>query len=255
MARPTKATAAQTAENTLERKTKVYTIPKGGGIIFRMKSDAIIFDKETGKNRQIRYCPNEPSIFSDEQSSNAIRSHILFEEGILIVPETQSNLQEFLDTHPMNRVNGGGTFELVNTERKAEVDLDQEFLLHDAISLVRSKSIDELMPIAIYLGVNTDQKNAELKRELLLEAKANPKRFIELFDNPTVQVRATIKKAVDFQILNSKPDGMYWFDSNRLIVASPVGQDSIKVMTQFCLTEKGSTTYESVREELEKAEL
>jgi len=254
MARPSKATAAKTAE-TLDRKTKVYTIPKGAGILFRIKSDAIIYDNETGRNRQIRYCPNEPSVYADEQSSNAIRAHVLFEEGILAVPANQANLQEFLDLHPMNRANGGGTFELVNTEAKAELDLDNEFLLHDAVSLVRNKSIDELMPVAIYLNMDTNQKNAELKRELLMEAKGNPKRFIELFDNPTVQVRAIIKKAVDFQILNSKEDGMYWFDSNRLIVATPVGQDTIKVMTQFCLTEKGGTAFESVKSELEKAEL
>jgi hypothetical protein len=254
MARPSKATAAKTAE-TLDRKTKVYTIPRGAGILFRIKSDAIIYDDETGRNRQIRYCPNEPSVYADEQSSNAIRAHVLFEEGILAVPANQANLQEFLDLHPMNKANGGGTFEIVNTEAKAEVDLDNEFLLHDAVSLVRNSSIDELMPVAIYLGMDTNQKNAELKRELLMEAKGNPKRFIELFDNPTVQVRAIIKKAVDFQILNSKEDGMYWFDSNRLIVATPVGQDTIKVMTQFCLTEKGGTALESIKAELEKAEL
>jgi hypothetical protein len=254
MARPSKATAAKTAE-TLDRKTKVYTIPRGAGILFRIKSDAIIYDNETGRNRQIRYCPNEPSVYADEQSSNAIRAHVLFEEGILAVPANQANLQEFLDLHPMNKANGGGTFEIVNTEAKAEVDLDNEFLLHDAVSLVRNSSIDELMPVAIYLGMDTNQKNAELKRELLMEAKGNPKRFIELFDNPTVQVRAIIKKAVDFQILNSKEDGMYWFDSNRLIIATPVGQDTVRVMTQFCLSEKGGTALESIKAELEKAEL
>jgi hypothetical protein len=75
-----------------------------------------------------------------------------------------------------------------------------------------------------------------------------------LFDNPTVQVRATIKKAVDFQLLNAREDGMYWFDSNRLIVATPVGQDTVSVMTQFCLTEKGSTAYETLKTELQKLE-
>jgi len=254
MARPAKAPAAKTAEK-FERKAKVYTIPRGAGILFRIKSDAIIYDNQTGRNRQIRYCPNEPSVYADEQSSNAIRAHVLFEEGVLAVPADQANLQEFLDLHPMNKANGGGTFEVVNTEAKAEVDLDNEFLLHDAVSLVRNSSIDELMPVAIYLGMDTNQKNAELKRELLMEAKGNPKRFIELFDNPTVQVRAIIKKAVDFQILNSKEDGMYWFDSNRLIVATPVGQDTVRVMTQFCLTEKGGTALESIKVELEKAEL
>jgi hypothetical protein len=161
----------------------------------------------------------------------------------------------FLELHPGNKANGGGLFEEVNTEYKAEVDINTEFILHDAIGLVRNKSIDELMPVAIWLGVDTNQKNAEIKRELLLEAKANPKKFIELFDNPTVVTRATVKKAVDFQILMAREDGMFWFDSNRLIVATPVGQDTVSVMTQFCMTEKGAQTYETLKQELQKLEM
>ena len=254
MAKSTKATAAKTAESVQVRKPKIYTIPAGGGVLFRMKSDAVVFDEKTGKNRQIRYCPNEPSIFADEQSDNSIRSHILFEEGMLGTQPNQPNLQDFLDIHPFNKANGGTIFQEVNTEKEAEVDLDTEFILHDAISLVRSKSISDLLPVAIYLGVGTDQKNAEIKRELLLEAKSNPVKFIGLFDNPTVQVRSVIKKAVDFQILKSKDDGMYWFDSNRFIIATPVGQDTVSVMTQFCLTEKGSGTLETIKNEVDKAE-
>ena len=255
MARPARAAAAPKAEDAIERKAKIYSIPSGGGIIATVKSEAIIYDAETNTNRQIRYCPNESSIFVDEQSSFAVRKHVVFEGGLLFVPVDQPNLQKFLDLHPGNRANGGGLFEVVNTEHKAEVDINVEYLLHDAVGLVRNKSIDELMPIAIYLGMDTNQKNAELKRELLMEAKARPKRFIELFDNPTVAARAVVKKAVDFQLLNAREDGMYWFDSNRLIIATPVGQDTVSVMTQFCMTEKGGTAYETLKEELHKLEL
>lgn len=255
MARPARAAAAPKAEGATERKAKIYSIPSGGGIIATVKSEAIIYDPETNTNRQIRYCPNEPSVFADEQSSFAVRKHVVFEGGLLLVPIEQPNLQKFLELHPGNRANGGGLFEEVNTEHKAELDINTEFVLHDAIGMVRNKSIDELMPIAIYLGMDTNQKNAELKRELLMEAKARPKRFIELFDNPTVAARAVVKKAVDFQLLNAREDGMYWFDSNRLIIATPVGQDTVSVMTQFCMTEKGGTVYETLKEELHKLEL
>jgi hypothetical protein len=255
MARPsTRAAAAPKAEST-ERKAKIFTIPKGGGVIATIKSEAIIYDPETNTNRQIRYCPNEPSIFSDEQSNLAVRKHVVFENGLLMVQPSEPTLMRFLEMHPGNRVNGGGLFEEVNTEHKAEIDINSEFILHDAVGLVRNKSVDELLPIAIYLGIDTNQKNAEIKRELLLEAKSNPKRFIDLFDNPTVAARATVKKAVDFQILMAREDGMYWFDSNRLIIANPVGQDAISVMTQFCLTEKGAQTYETLKQELQKLEM
>ena len=224
MARPARASAAPKAE---ERKGKIFSIPSGGGIICTIKSEAIIYDAESNTNRQIRYCPNEASIFADEQSSLAVRRHVIFEGGLLYAPANQPNLLGFLELHPANKANGGGLFEEVNTEYNAEV---------------------------IWLGVDTNQKNAEIKRELLLEAKANPKRFIDLFDNPTVTTRASVKKAVDFQMLLAREDGMYWFDSNRLIVATPVGQDTISVMTQFCMTEKGGTAYETLKTELQKLE-
>ena len=65
MARPARATAAPKAEDAIERKAKIYSIPSGGGIIATVKSEAIIYDPETNTNRQIRYCPNEPSVFAD----------------------------------------------------------------------------------------------------------------------------------------------------------------------------------------------
>jgi hypothetical protein len=39
---------------------------------------------------------------------------------------------------------------------------------------------------------------------------------MEAFDSPQVQARATIKQAADYQIINLKKDGVYWFDSNSL---------------------------------------
>lgn len=235
-----------------ERRGKIFHIPFGGGIIYSIKSEAIVYDPKTNTNRQIRYCPNEASVFADEQSSFAVRQHIVFENGMLYVAPENPTLMRFLELHPGNRTNGGGIFEEVNTEHKAQIDVDTEFILHDAIGMVRNKSIDELLPVAIYLGVDTNQKNAEIKRELLLEAKANPKKFIELFDNPVVKARATVKKAMDYQILKAKEDGMYWFDSGRLIISAPAGQDSVEVMSRFCLSEKGSTLYNELQDTLSK---
>ena len=65
-------------------------------------------------------------------------------------------------------------------------------------------------------------------------------------DNPQVKTRSAVMQAVDFQILRNSSEGMYWFDSNRLIVSTPAGMDSVDVMTRFCLTEKGAPVYEQI---------
>jgi len=236
-----------------KKVNRVYTIPKGGGVWFKLRQTNItVYDEETGSVRMLRYSPNENSVWSDEQSPNIIREQIVFEAKNIVVPYTKPNLQKYLDLHPDNIANGGKVFKLVDTAKTAEVELDMEFISLDAVSMVRDKSIDELLPVAMFLGINTSQKNMEIKRELLREAKANPKRFIEMFDNPVVRTKSVIMSAVDFQILRADNDGLKWFDSNRLIVATPAGQDTLDIATRFCLSEKGAIIFEEIENQLNK---
>jgi hypothetical protein len=232
---------------------KIYVIDSGGGVVFRIsQNDVFVFDKETGQNRAIRYCPGERSVFADEQSPNAVRSDVVFREGTLLVDANKPNLAKFLDMHPGNKANGGGIFKLLELGKKVEVELDSEFLVHDAITLVREKGIDELIPVAMSLGINTDQGVKEIKHELLREAKARPRVFIDMFDNPVVKTRSMIIQAMDFQIISARGDGMYWYDSGRIIVSTPAGMDSVEVMTQFCMTDKGLPVTEELKKELSK---
>lgn len=233
------------------KKNKVYTISKGGGVWYKLRQNNItVFD--SGQVRQLRYSPNENSVWADEQSENIIREQIVFQAKNLLVPYTKPNLQAYLDLHPDNKANGGKVFELVDTEKKAEIEIDKEFAMLDAVSMVRDKSIEELLPVAMYLGIDTNQKNLEIKRELLREAKSNPTRFVEMFDNPMVRTKSVIMSAVDFQIIKADADGLKWFDSNRLIVATPAGQDTIDIATRFCLSEKGALVFEEIQNQLDK---
>ena len=60
--------------NETVKKDKVYSIQKGGGVWYKLKQNNItVFDEETQTVRQLRYSPNENSVFADEQSENIIR--------------------------------------------------------------------------------------------------------------------------------------------------------------------------------------
>ena len=231
---------------------KIYEIPYGGGIVCKIKSESTVYDKETRQVRGIRYCPNEPSVYMDEQSNNARREHIIFRNGMLIVPENKPNLAQYLDLHPQNRGNGGDLFQLVERSRNVQAQVDREFLLHDAVALVRNKELDELLAVAVALGINIQQKTIEIRRELLTEAKANPEAFMKMFDDPRVKCRSAVIQSHDFQIISLRPDGVYWFDSGRLILSVPAGQDPTDIMVRFCLTEKGVSVYEELVSRLEK---
>ena len=152
----------------------------------------------------------------------------------------------------MNAANGGNLFRQVDKKRDAEKELEQEFLLNDAISMVRDKSIEELLPVALFFGFNVNSPTSEIRFNLLNVAKRKPGEFIQSFDNPQVQARSIVKQAGDYQFINLKSDGVYWFDSNSLIVSVPVGQDPLDVMTRFCLTEKGASVLSNLEDKLSR---
>ena len=231
----------------------VYQIKKGGGVVYMLPSKGItIFDENLGTVREMRYCENEPSIWVDEQSKNALRRPVMFRDGRLIVPRERPNLMEFLDKHPHNINNGGGTFYVVNKEVNADKELEKEFNINDAISMVRDRDINDLLPVALYYNINVDRQTSEIRFDLLKEAKANPSKFIEAFDNPMVRSRSIVKQAADYQIIDLKSDGCYWFDSGRLIIAVPAGHTALEVMTRFCMTEKGAPVFGSLEGSLEE---
>lgn len=249
---------ASKAKRTIKRKETIlqhaeYEIPKNAGIVYMLPQKGItVYDSEKDTVREMRYCPNEPSIWADEQGDNARKETVAFREGKLFVAKDKPNLRLFMDNHPMNMANGGKIFRQVDKKKDAETELAKEFKLTEAIAMVRDKDINELLPIALYFGVNINTPVTEIRYNLLNIAKKKTQEFIQSFDSPQVQTRSTIQQAKDYQIINVKSDGTYWFDSNRLIVSTPVGQDSMDVMVRFCLTEKGASVLSTLEDRLDR---
>ena len=245
-------------QRSIKRKEQVlfhaeYEIPKNAGIVYMLPQKGItVYDSDLDTVREMRYCPNEPSIWADEQGDNARKETVAFREGKLFVAKDKPNLRKFMDLHPMNIGNGGKIFKQVDKKQDAEIELKKEFLLTDAIGMVRDKSISELLPIALYFGVNINTPVTEIRYNLLNIAKKKTEEFIQSFDSPQVQARSTVQQAKDYQIINVNDNGCYWFDSNRLIVSVPVGQDSMDVMVRFCLTEKGASVLSTLEDRLDR---
>lgn len=233
--------------------TVEYEIQRGGGVAFMLPQKGVtVFDEDNNTVREMRYCPNEPSIYVDEQSDNAIKESVIFREGRIFVPKNKPNLKKFLDNHPFNVENGGHVFRLVDKKRDAEKELVKEFKVSEAIGMVRDKDINELLPIAIYFKVNIDAPTSEIRYNLLNIAKKKPQDFIEAFDSPQVQARSIIQQAKDYQIIGVKDDRCFWFDSKSMIVSVPAGQNPMDVMVRYCLTEKGAPVLAELEQQLEK---
>lgn len=252
------APAPARKKRTIKRKeqdnrTVEYEIPKRGGIVFMLPQKGVtVYDEEKDTIREMRYCPNEPSIWADEQSDNAVKQSVAFREGRLFVPKEKPNLRKFMELHPMNMANGGKIFREVNKKKDAEMALQREFKLSEAVAMVRDKDITDLLPVALYFKVNINQPTSEIRYNLLNIAKKNTQDFLEAFDSPQVTTRASIQQASDYQIINLKDSACYWFDSNSMIVSVPAGQDPMDVMVRFCLTEKGAPVLADIEERLDK---
>lgn len=258
MEAPVKQQTVKKVTRNIKRKETIlqhaeYEIPKNAGIVYMLPQKGItVYDSELDTVREMRYCPNEPSIWADEQGEKARKETVAFREGKLFVPKDKPNLRKFLDQHPMNTANGGKIFRQVDKKKDAEVELKREFVLSEAIGMVRDKDINELLPIALYFGININVAVSEIRFNLLNIAKKKTQEFIESFNSPQVQVRSTVQQAKDYQMVNLKNDGCYWFDTNSLIVSVPVGQDAMDVMVRFCLTEKGAAVLSNLEEKLDK---
>lgn len=228
-----------------------YEMCRPNGAIFMMRNASYnYYDEASDQVRKARYCSSEPSIFADEQAENPVKSPVMFTKGKLWVDKTKPNLKKFLDLHPQNEANGGALFRRVDFVKKAEVSIDSELLTADAVILIRTKPVDELLTVATAYGMDTDRDFAEIKHDLMVRAKANPEGFIKSFDDPSVRMRAKVKKAVDYQVLKVNDDSVRWYDTNSLILSVPAGMDGVDVMVRHLLTDKGSVIADEIDKQL-----
>ena len=231
---------------------RVYEIPQKAGIVYMIPQKGVtVYDQSEDTVREMRYCPNEPSIWVDEQSENARREAIVFRNGKLVVPREKPNLRNFLDRHPQNMANGGNLFKEMDQAKDAEVKLNEEMNQFDAISMIKNSDLEDLLSVALFFKVNIDRRTSEIKYDLLQIAKSTPTKFIQAFDDPAVKMKAIVRQAKDYQIIKVANDSVRWFDSNSLIVSVPHGQDPEDIMVRFCLTEKGSSVVSDIEKQLD----
>jgi hypothetical protein len=141
-------------------------------------------------------------------------------------------------------------FFLVNKEKNSEAELDREFLTLDAVSMIRDKDLDELLPVAISYGFNIDRPVSEIKHDLMVIAKKDPKAFIGAFDNPAVEMKTRVTLAKKYQIIKLDKDGVKWYDTNKLIVSVPAGKKPMDVAVRYLLTEAAVPVVEEIDRQL-----
>lgn len=203
------------------------------------RSSLLHFDGES--NRALRYAVNQKSPFEDEQDGNAILEPIVFVDGALKVPKTNPVLQKFLELHPGN----GMVFEEINTEKDATSDIDRMNYELDAQISARELNIEMLESVArVLLGSKIDKMStAELKRDVLVYSKNYPVQFLEMLNDPMLQLQNTCAKFFDFGLLTLKNKGRdIYFNlpqNKKKLLTVPFGENNIYILASYLQTDEG----------------
>ena len=106
----TKEKKTKVKKDTWEIKDRYYHLLNGNSpLTFRinsrhsMRKPLMYFDEEKGYNRELRYATNMQSPFVDEQEGPVTLGHIVFEEGVLMVPKSEVALQKMLSLYHPNK--------------------------------------------------------------------------------------------------------------------------------------------------------
>jgi hypothetical protein len=224
-----------------------YTIPSK----HTKKHALLYFDQESGKQREIRYATNQDSCFVDEQKGEATLGHIIFKDGVLMVPKQKQNLQKLLSLyHPLK---DKSFFEFDPVEVAVD-ELDLLNLQVDALNAARNIDIDmaeAIMRVEIGSKV-TKMSSKELKRDLLIFARSNPGLFIELVNDENVQLRNFAVKAVEANIIDLSQDQRYftWASNGKKLMSVPFDENPYSAMAAFFKTDEGVEIFKSIEKKL-----
>ena len=236
-----------------EVKDRVYFL-KGGRkpLSYLIKScDVYYFDEEKGYERELKYCENQQTCFVDEMKGDQRLAHIIFRNGMLPVPKNKVVLQKLLSLyHPQN----GAMFEEYNP---VKIATDQtEVLEMEADALLAARNIDIDIAEAIMrveIGSEVSKMSSkELKRDLLVFAKKNPKLFLDLIDDENVVLRNFGIKATEMGILKLSSDQRHfmWGSNDRKLMNVPFDEHPYSALAAWFKTDEGMEIYSNIEKRL-----
>ena len=203
-------------------------------------------------NRALRYSPNQKSPFEDEQDKNVILEPIIFEDGFLKVPKTNPVLQWFLEIHPDN----GKKFEVVDNEKDAETELEVMNYEVDALIAAKQLGLNDLERIGrVILGRDvTKMSTAELKRDVLVYARRNPKEFLNTLNDPMTNMSATVALMFDKGLLGYRAGKDVHFNlpnNKKRMLTVPYGEDRDYIVASYLQSDEGLETFKLLEPMLE----
>ena len=226
---------------------KVYKLKIGNPLSYTLASrnhprfPLMWFDEKNNVNRALRYSTNQKSPFEDEQDGTAIIEPIIFEDGFLRVPKQNPVLQQFLHYHPLN----GVIFGEVDKEKDAAAEVDDLNLEIEAMMEAKQLAIDQIETLTrVIFGKDPSTvSTAELKRDILIFAKREPKDFLNILNDPELKFQAKVRLFFENKLLILRNnDKEVWFNTStnkKKMLSVPFGEDPYDMVAHFLQSDEG----------------
>ena len=236
-----------------EIKDRTYFI-RGGKkpLSYAIRSSNIYwFDEEKGFERELKYTTNQRTCFVDEMKGAQRLEHIIFRNGILIVPKNKTVLQKLLSLYHPHK---DKVYIEFKPESRAASDIEILELQADAILAARSMDIDMAEAIMrVELGSNVSKMSSkEIKRDLLIFARNNPSVFLELASDDNVQLRNFGIKATETGIIKLSSDQrtFMWGSNDRKLMTVPFDEHPYSALAAWFKTDEGMEVYKNIEKRL-----
>ena len=251
--RKRKEPAYKKLEDGWEIKNRTYFLKNRLKPLSYMVKSANIyyFDEEKGYERELKYCENQKTCFVDEMKGDQRLEHIIFRSGTLLVPKEKVVLQKLLSLYHPHR-------DKLFAEHKPKViaENQMEKLELEVDALVAARNIDietaEAVMRVEYGSKVSGMSSKELKRDLLIYAKRNPRLFLELVGDENVKLRNFGIKATEMNILKLSHDQRYftWASNNRRLMTVPFEEHPYTALAHWFKTDEGMEIYANIEKRL-----
>ena len=232
---------------TIVSVDKVYKLTAGNPLSYSLAArnhprfPLMWYDEKKNENRALRYAVNQKSPFEDEQDGNVIIEPIIFEDGFLSVPRTNPVLQAFLHYHPLN----GRVFLEVDEEKDAAYEVEDLDLEIDALVEARKLSLEQIETLTrVMFGKDPSTiSTAELRRDILVFAKTDPRGFLATLNDPELQFQAKVRLFFEEKLLALRNnDKEVWFSTptnKKKMLSVPYGEDPYEMAGFFLSSDEG----------------
>ena len=240
-------------KNEWEIKDRLYLLKGNKKPLSRSIKSANIyyFDKDKGFERELKYCQNQSTPFVDEMKGDQRLEHIVFRSGSLFVPKEKTTLQKLLSLYHPHRDN---IYEEYKPEFLAEEEIDVLEKQVEALVAARNVDIDiaeAIMRVEVGSKVS-NLSSKELRRDLLVFARNNPKLFLELADDENVMLRNFGIKAVETGIIRLSTDqrNFLWGSNGRKLMTVPFDEHPYTALAHWFKTDEGMEIYANIEKRL-----